>query len=168
MNEILPYVLCGCVGLIAGLWYTLPALWRVKRELAQKKKESATHLELASQQYADQKKEIEALRKEAENLRHQNVKMRASPSGELQRALEINVRIYEQMVKIIPGFATTWQNTKDNVISELEKEDAGQIPGKRLATAVLGLFRKRGSVVETLTALPGAKRDEKDETSLLM
>lgn len=128
-------------GLALGLFCAALALWRVfrlKMELSRFKQHLVDRMELESGTARKTKDELEALRRETEQLRLKVASFNTQPGGQLQRDLEIYARAEKRMVVNVPGFAPAWENAKAAAAAELAEEDAGRSLSKRVFSRFFG------------------------------
>jgi len=141
------------LGLELGLFLTALALWRVvrlKMELGRFKQHLSDRLELDAGASNKIKREMEALRRENEQLRIRVAGFNGMPEGRLQQDLEVYARAEKRMMINAPGFAPAWENAKAAAQAEMAEEDAGKSLPKRVFSRLFG----SGSAKETLPAPP--------------
>ena len=141
------------LGLELGLFLTALVLWRVvrlKMELRRFKQHLSDRLELDAGAATNIKREMEALRRENEQLRMRVAGFNAMPEGRLQQDLEVYARAEKRMMVNAPGFAPAWENAKAAAQAEMAEEDAGRSLPKRVFSRLFG----SGSPKETLPGPP--------------
>ncbi len=141
------------LGLELGLFLAALALWRVVRlklEFGRFKQHLSDRLELESGSANKIKREMEALRRENEQLRIRVAGFNGMPEGRLQQDLEVFARAEKRMLVNVPGFAPAWENAKAVAQAELAEEDAGRSLPKRVFSRLFG----SGSPKEALPAPP--------------
>ena len=125
-------------------------LKRSRAETTKLKGHLADKLEIDAEKVTSMKSEIDDLKKENENMRVQIQVGKVEDSGKsLEKELEIYARAEKAMVLNAPGFAQAWESAKGDAIEEIEEEEAGKNPVKRI-------FRKffKGGGEEEQKALP--------------
>jgi len=129
------------LGLGLGLFCAVLALWRVltlKLELRRFRNHLSDRIELEADSVRKVKVELEAIRRENENLRIQVASAIGTPEGRLQRDLEIYARAEKRMLGGAPGFAPVWENAKNAAHAELQEEEAGRSLPRRVFTRLFG------------------------------
>jgi len=132
------------LGLALGLFCTALALWRllsVKLDLRRFKRHLSDRVELEGDSANRVKGELEALRRENEQLRIRIAAFNEMPEWKAQRDLEIYARAEKRMVVNVPGFAPAWESAKNSAHAELQEEEAGRSLPKRVFSR---LFRSGG------------------------
>lgn len=132
----LPFYLCVFgSGLALGLIFALMA-WnnaRIARNERNKfKMMLGEKMELEATASAKLKTELDALRKQNENLRIKVSELNQSPEKRLQRELEIYARAEKRLVEKSPGFPAAWEGAKGEALEELTLEESGQTLPKRI------------------------------------
>lgn len=130
------------LGLELGLFLAGLALWRVvrlKMELRRFKQHLSDRLEIDSGSANKTKRDMEALRRENEQLRIRVAGLNAAPEGRLQQDLEIFARAEKRMLINVPGFAPAWESAKAAAHAELAEEDAGRSLPKRVFSRLFGV-----------------------------
>ena len=129
------------LGLELGLFLTVLALGRVMRlkmEMGRFKQHLSDRIELEAGSSNKIKRELEALRRENEQLRIRVAGFNGMPEGRLQQDLEVYARAEKRMLVNVPGFAPAWENAKAAAQAELADEDAGRSLPKRVFSRLFG------------------------------
>jgi hypothetical protein len=138
-------------GLYIGL-----ALWviayyhllRLKSEHTRYKRMLGDKMEIEAAAVSKLKQELDAAKKENENLRIKVQTQNESGDHRLVRDLEIYARAEKKMMIAAPGFASPWEQAKQASNQEIADEDTGKSPPKRF------FQRFFGSTTEQPKALP--------------
>src|SRR3989442_6575357 len=113
------------LGLGLGLIFTGLALYRIfrlKLDITRLKRHLADKLEIEADSHNKLKRDLDALRKENENLRVKVAGLNEMPDRKLQRDLEIYARAEKRMLVNVPGFAPAWENAKHAAHTEIGDE----------------------------------------------
>ena len=123
-------------GFVSGLFLcvlSILAHWKTKKELKRLKGHLSDKLELEADKMSSMKEEIDDLKKENENMRVRIQTGNIEDSSQaLERELEIFARAEKSMVLNAPGFAQAWETAKGTACDELEEEETGKSPMKRM------------------------------------
>jgi cell division protein FtsB len=127
MKDILlhPFALgfyTGCIFLVMALYHQV----RLKMEHARYRRMLSDKMEIDAAAVSKQKGELEALRKENENLRIKVQTLTSQPEQKLARDLEILARAEKKMTVAAPGFASPWEQAKQAAWQELSEEESGK------------------------------------------
>ncbi len=127
MKEFLlhPFALGFYVGALLFLvcYYHL---FRLKLEHRRYRRMLSDKMDLEASAVSKQKAELDALRKENENLRVKVQGLNMQPEQKLSRDLEIFARAEKKMTVAAPGFAGSWEQAKQAAHQELAEEEAGR------------------------------------------
>ena len=104
---------------------------RYKRMLSDK-------LEIEANTMSKMKQELEAVKKESENLRIRVQSATDNGDGKLGRDLEIFARAEKKMMVAAPGFAGPWEQAKQAAYQELNDEESGKAQPKRFFQRFFG------------------------------
>ena len=133
MKDILlhPFALgfyTGCILLLIALYHQV----RLKMEHARYRTMHSDKMEIDATAVSKQKGELEALRKENENLRIKVQSLSAQPEQKLAREVEIFARAEKKMTVAAPGFASPWEQAKQAAWQELGEEETGKAAPRTL------------------------------------
>jgi len=150
MKEILthPFALgfyTGCIFLVMALYHQV----RLKLEHGRYRRMLSDKMEIDATAVSKQKGELEALRKENENLRVKVQALTAQPEQKLAREVEIFARAEKKMTVAAPGFASPWEQAKQAAHQELAEEESGRAPHRTLFQRFFG-----GAASEPVRSLP--------------
>jgi hypothetical protein len=128
-------------GLYAGL-----ALWaiayyhllKLKSEHARYKRMLGDKMEIEAAAVSKLKQELDASKKENENLRIKVQTQNETGEPRLARDLEIFARAEKKMMIAAPGFAGPWEQAKQAAHQEIADEDTGKAPPKRFFQRFFG------------------------------
>lgn len=123
------------LGLALGLIFTALALWRVfllKFDITRLKRHLSDKLEIEAESHNKLRRDLDALRKENENMRVKVAGFNEAPDRKLQRDLEIYARAEKRMFVNVPGFAPAWESAKHVAQEDLEAEESGKSIPKRV------------------------------------
>ena len=123
------------LGLALGLVFTALTLYRVfrlKLDISRLKRHLADKLEIEADSHNKLRRDLDALRKENENLRVKVQGLNESPDRRLDRDLEIFARAEKRMLVSVPGFAPAWDSAKNAAHTEIVDEEAGRSLPKRV------------------------------------
>lgn len=123
------------LGLALGLIFTALTLYRVfrlKLDITRLKRHLSDKLEIEADSHNKLRRDLDALRKENENMRVRVQGLNELPERKLDRDLEIYARAEKRMLVSVPGFAPAWENAKHAAHSEIEEEDSGRSLPKRV------------------------------------
>ena len=138
------------LGLALGLVFALLALYRIfklKWELRRFKRHLSDKLEIEAESARKTRTDQEALRRENENLRVKNASLNDLPEQKIERDLEIFARAEKRMLISVPGFAPVWESAKNEALTEIEEEEAGKRPLKRVFTRLFGTPAKEDKLL---------------------
>ncbi|NNE91380.1 MAG: hypothetical protein HKN23_07015 [Verrucomicrobiales bacterium] len=123
-------------GFMLGLFLCILSLLahlKTKKELKRLKGHLSDKLEIEAEKMSSMKEEIDLLKKENENLRIKIQSGKIEDSSQaLERELEIFARAEKSMVLNAPGFAQAWESAKTAANDEMDQEEAGKNPVKRV------------------------------------
>jgi len=150
MKEILthPFALgfyTGCVFLVMALYHQV----RLKLEHARYRRMLSDKMEIDATAVSKQKGELDALRKENENLRIKVQALASQPEQKLARDLEVFARAEKKMTVAAPGFAAPWEQAKQAAHQELAEEETGKAAPRTLFQRFFG-----GATAEQIRSLP--------------
>ena len=139
MKDILlhPFALgfyTGCIFLLIALYHQV----RLKMEHARYRRMLSDKMEIDATAVSKQKGELEALRKESENLRIKVQSLSAQPEQKLAREVEIFARAEKKMTVAAPGFASPWEQAKQAAWQELSEEETGKSAPRTLFQRFFG------------------------------
>lgn len=123
------------LGLGLGLIFAVLALYhifRLKLDITRLKRHLSDKLEIEADSHNKLRSDLDALRKENENMRVKVAGLNEMPDRKLQRDLEIFARAEKRMLINVPGFAPAWENAKHAAHSEMEDEESGRSIPKRV------------------------------------
>jgi tRNA A37 N6-isopentenylltransferase MiaA len=129
------YLLVFGGGLALGLVFAFLAWNNTRVALRERNKFKmmlGEKLEIEASATAKLKTELEALRKQNENLRIKVAELNQAPEKRLQRELEIYARTEKRLVATSPGFPAAWENAKRDASDELALEESGQSLPQRI------------------------------------
>jgi hypothetical protein len=135
-------------GLYLGLIFAALTFYRVlhlKSEMKRYKRHLSDKLEIEADSMNKVKREVDALRKENENLRLKVGSLNELPDRKLQRDLEVYARAEKRMLISVPGFAPAWESAKNSAVSEIGDEEAGRSIPKRVFARLFGGPQKEGA-----------------------
>ena len=139
----------GCVLLTVLLVLSLYHLLRVKGEYSRYRRMLSDKMEIDAAAVSKQKGELDALRKENENMRVKVQALSAQPEQKLAREVEIFARAEKKMTVAAPGFASPWEQAKQAAWQELAEEESGKAASRTLFQRFFG-----GAVPEQPRSLP--------------
>ncbi len=128
----------GCVLLTVLLVLALYHLVRVKGEYARYRRMLSDKMEIDAAAVSKQKGELDALRKENENMRVKVQALTSQPEQKLARDLEIFARAEKKMTVAAPGFAAPWEQAKQTAWQELHEEETGKSASRTLFQRFFG------------------------------
>jgi hypothetical protein len=146
-----PYAL----GLYTGLFLLCLALYhhfKLKLEHARYKRMLGDKMEIEASTMSKMKNELEAVKKENENLRIKVQTLADTGDGKTAKDLEVFARAEKKMMVAAPGFAGPWEQAKQSAYHDLAEEDAGRATPKRFFQRFFG--GGNTTTVETVKALP--------------
>ena len=126
-------------------------LFRLKLEHKRYRRMLSDKMDLDASAVSKQKGELEALRKENENLRVKVQALTMQPDQKLTRDLEIFARAEKRMNVAAPGFAGSWEQAKQAAHQELAEEETGKAAPRTLFQRFFG-----GGTQEQVHSLPEA------------
>jgi hypothetical protein len=124
---------------------------RLKLEHARYRRMLSDKMEIDATAVSKQKGELEALRKENENLRVKVQALTGQPEQKLAREVEIFARAEKKMIVAAPGFAAPWEQAKQAAHQELAEEESGRSAHRTLFQRFFG-----GAASEPVHSLPQA------------
>ena len=145
----------GCIFLVIALYHQV----KLKLEHARYRRMLSDKMEIDATATVKQKTELEALRKENENLRVKVQALTVQPEQKLARELEIFARAEKKMTVAAPGFAAPWEQAKQAAWQEIGEEESGRAPSKTL------FQRFFGGSQEAVRALPQTAGPAKQEAA---
>lgn len=113
-------------------------LTRLKFEHARYKRMLGDKMEIEAATMSRLKQELEATKKENENMR---IKIQTQgETGDMKhsRDLEVYARAEKKMMVAAPGFAGPWEQAKQAAYEEIGDEDAGKSPPRRFFQRFFG------------------------------
>lgn len=146
----------GCFLLLIALYHQM----MLKLEHSRYRKMLSDKMEIDAGTVSKQKSEVDALRKENENLRVKVQTLNGQPDQKLSRDLEIFARAEKKMVVAAPGFAAPWEQAKQAAWHELSDEESGKAAPRTLFQRFFG-----GNVAEPTHALPASAEANKQPAS---
>ncbi len=146
----------GCVLLTVLLVLALDHLLRVKGEYSRYRRMLSDKMEIDAAAVSKQKGELEALRKDNENLRVKVQALSSQPEQKLAREVEIFARAEKKMTVAAPGFASPWEQAKQAAWQELSEEESGKAAHRTLFQRFFG-----GASPEQPRALPAIPESAK-------
>ncbi|MEO6788791.1 MAG: hypothetical protein ABI318_21935 [Chthoniobacteraceae bacterium] len=141
----------GCVLLTVLLILALYHLLRVKGEYSRYRRMLSDKMEIDAAAVSKQKGELDALRKENENMRVKVQALSGQPEQKLAREVEIFARAEKKMTVAAPGFAAPWEQAKQAAWQELTEEESGKAAPRTLFQRFFG-----GGTSEQVRSLPQA------------
>ena len=150
----------GCVLLPVLLLLSLYHLLRAKGEHSRYQGMLSDQMKINAVGVSKQTAELEALRKENENLRVKVQALGMQPEQKLGRELEILARAEKKMTVAAPGFAAPWEQAKQAAHQELADEDAGKSAPRKLFQRFFGPASPAtgGEPVRSLPSSPEAAK----------
>jgi hypothetical protein len=142
-------------------------LMRLKLEHNRYKRMLSDKLEIEATTHAKMKAELDAAKKEAENLRVKVQSSTDSGDGKLVRDLEIYARAEKKMMVAAPGFAGSWEQAKQAAFQELADEETGKSAPKRFFQRFFGgsvQTANQASQSDSVRALPPTSEQKSDTT----
>jgi cell division protein FtsB len=124
----------GCIFLLIALYHQV----RLKMEHARYRRMLSDKMEIDAAAVSKQKGELEALRKENENLRIKVQSLSSQPEQKLAREVEIYARAEKKMTVAAPGFASPWEQAKQSAWQELSEEETGKAAPRTLFQRFFG------------------------------
>ena len=100
----------------------------LKNEMTKLREHLQTQLEIESEKKELQKKKLEQLKSENENLRITAQTLKLKPKREEMILLQIYDRAVHIMLERAPGFGPTWENTLKEAKKEIDQANKGIIP----------------------------------------
>ncbi len=140
------------LGLYTGGVFLLIAFYhllRTRLEFKRYRRMLSDKMELDAAAVSKLKTEIEALRKENENLRVKVQGLTNQPAQKLARDLEVYARAEKKMTVAAPGFAGPWEQAKEAAHLELADEEGGKSAPRTLFQRFFG-----GGNAEPVQSLP--------------
>ena len=110
------------------------------------------------------KAELEAVKKENENLRVKIQTISELGDGKHAKDLEVFARAEKKMMVAAPGFAGPWEQAKQAAYQDLAEEDTGKVAPKRFFQRFFGAAQ-HGTTVEQVKALPANGAEQKPENA---
>jgi hypothetical protein len=161
----------AALGFYAGMIFFGIAsyhLIKLKFEHNRYKRMLSDKLEIEANTMSKMKGELEAIKKENENLRIKVQSTTDNGDGKLTRDLEIFARAEKKMMVAAPGFAGPWEQAKQAAFQELAEEDTGRVAPKRFfqrffGGAVQAANGSSSGQPEQVRALPSAPEHKPDE-----
>ena len=150
----------GCVLLTVLLVLSLYHLLRIKGEYSRYRRMLSDKMEIDAAAVSKQKGELEALRKENENMRVKVQALTAQPEQKLAREVEIFARAEKKMTVAAPGFASPWEQAKQAAWQELSEEESGKAAHRTLFQRFFG-----GAAPEQVRSLPQTAETAKQPAS---
>ena len=139
----------GCVLLTVLLVLSLYHLLRIKGEYSRYRRMLSDKMEIDAAAVSKQKGELDALRKENENMRIKVQALTSQPEQKLAREVEIFARAEKKMVVAAPGFASPWEQAKQAAHHEIAEEESGKAAHRTLFQRFFG-----SSTPEHVPSLP--------------
>ena len=149
------------LGLALGLFCAVLALWRllaVKFDLRRFKQHLSDRIELEADSVKKAKSELDALRRENEQLRIRVQAFNERADWKAPRDLEVYARAEKRMFMISPGFAAAWENAKNEAFNELQSEDSGRSLPKRVFSRLFGSSNNDSSPAREALPAPNSNR----------
>ena len=100
----------------------------LRNEMTKLKEHLQTQLEIEAEKKEYEKKKIEQLKEEAENLRTTVQTLKQKPKREEMVLLQIYDRAIHIMLERAPGFGPTWENTLKDAKKEIDQANRGIVP----------------------------------------
>ena len=145
-------------GLALGLIFAILAFYRVlrlKSDIKRYKRHLSDRMEIEAESVQKKSSELDRLKKENENLRVKIASLNDSPERRLERDLEIYARAEKRMLVGVPGFAGPWESAKQDVLLEIQGEEAGQSLPKRVFARLFPSSRdEKAALPETSSTQP--------------
>lgn len=142
----------GCVLLVIAMYHH----FMLKREHSRYKRMLSDKLEIEATTLSKLKTELDAVRKENENLRVKVNTQNESGDSKNIRDLEVYARAEKKMMVAAPGFAGPWEQAKQAAYGELSEEDSGKTAPKRFFQRFFG-GGNGTTTAEAVKALPSAE-----------
>ena len=143
-------------------------LFKLKLEHNRYKRMLSDKLEIEASTMSKMKQELEATKKESENLRIKVQSTADNGDGKLNRDLEIFARAEKKMMVAAPGFAGPWEQAKQAAFQELADEESGKAQPKRFfqrffGGAVQATSGSMSNQQEQVKSLPSSAEHKPDE-----
>jgi hypothetical protein len=113
-------------------------LLKVKGENGRLKRKLSDKFEIEADTLSRLKQELDATKKENENLRVKVQTQNGSGTPKLERELEVFARAEKKMMVAAPGFAGSWEQAKQSAFQELNEEESGKAPPRRFFQRFFG------------------------------
>lgn len=126
-----PFTLGLVLGLVVALWAWLHGLMKQRacaRDNQTLREHLHTQMQINAAGNANTREELEALRKQNENLRITVATLKAKPGRAEVRTLHLYDRAVHLMYAKAPGFASAWESMLKEAEAELEKSESGLVP----------------------------------------
>lgn len=150
----------GCALLLIALYHH----FRLKLEHGRYKRMLSDKLEIEANSMSKLKQELEAARKETENLRIKVQTQSENGDSKNVRDLEVYARAEKKMMMAAPGFAGPWEQAKQAAYGELAEEDTGKVAPKRFFQRFFGGNNANNG--ETVKALPHNETSKEREEAV--
>lgn len=148
----------GCFLLCLSLYHH----FKLKLEHGRYKRMLGDKMEIEAATMSKMKAELEAVKKENENLRVKIQTISELGDGKHARDLEVFARAEKKMMVAAPGFAGPWEQAKQAAYQDLAEEDTGKVAPKRFFQRFFGT-PQHSTTVEPVKALPANGAEQKSE-----
>jgi len=126
-----PFVLGLGLGLIVAVYLWIQGILKRRslvKELANLKDHLHTHMEISAKGNESSKSELEALKKQTENLRITVATLKAKPGRAELRTLHIYDKALHMMFEKAPGFAPAWESILKEAEQDMQQTEKGFFP----------------------------------------
>jgi hypothetical protein len=156
------------LGLYTGLFLMCLALYhhfKLKLEHSRYKRMLGDKMEIEAATMSKMKHELEAVKKENENLRIKVQTLTETSDGKIARDLEVFARAEKRMMVAAPGFAGPWEQAKQAAYHDLAEEDTGKSAPKRFFQRFFGTGTT--TTVEQVKALPNGSEQKSENATTI-
>lgn len=156
------------LGLYTGLFLMCLALYhhfKLKLEHSRYKRMLGDKMEIEASTMSKMKHELEAVKKENENLRIKVQTLTETSDGKVARDLEVFARAEKRMMVAAPGFAGPWEQAKQAAYHDLAEEDTGKSAPKRFFQRFFGASST--TTVDQVKALPNGSEQKSENATTI-
>jgi hypothetical protein len=126
-----PFVLGLGLGLILAVVLWVQGIFKRRslvKDLANLKDHLHTHMEISAKGNESSKSELEALKKQTENLRITVATLKAKPGRAELRTLHVYDKALHMMFEKAPGFAPAWESILKEAEQDMQETEKGFFP----------------------------------------
>jgi len=126
-----PFVLGLGLGLILAVVLWIQGIWKRRslvKDIANLREHLHTQMEISAKGNESSKSELEALKKQAENLRITVATLKAKPGRAELRTLHIYDKAIHLMFEKAPGFAPAWEGILKEAEQDMQQTEKGFFP----------------------------------------